>query len=223
MGTDYKTRIIVDGEIKVCKYSRYNGYAAEQHIREFFTSHDLQIMRNAVRGMSEVDTEYVKSLSDSIGVSYDPAKDTFETDDERSEFYSTFPEFSFSQSIWDLLYGIYNGNVKRVPYTDFDETYIIYIIDINLDRNEIHVSHGETSYTLRLQMLYSKQYTTFLINSDNGIKTYRCAACKSITISNRFKYCPMCGRKRIRSINTPKYWHIDYKEKKYQDDEPLYE
>lgn len=128
-------------------------------------------------------------------------------------FSDYFPNFLIHKHISDLLPMIYDGTVTRVPYVDVDEKYLDYVIDVNLDRDEIIVcAYDDPPYTLKLRMLYTDKSTTFIKIEDAN---YECAACKYKRIQKEFMFCPICGRKLLREIPLPVDWTDEYKEKDY--------
>lgn len=220
MGTSYKTRITIDDTVKICKYSKFDGYDAEKRIREFFTNCDIDKMKDLVRKVTPTDLDYVKQLTTNAKIGWDYDTDRFHSEDDSRRFFRMFPEFSYSQSIWNLLPMIYNGELDRVPYVDVEEKYMSFIIDVNLDSDKITVCkyHG-TPYTLPLQMMYTDDTTTIIKVEGIG---YECTACKYKRIRKEFAFCPMCGRKILREVPIPTGWTDDYKEKDYnhsEDDE----
>lgn len=216
MGTDYKTRIKIDGEVKLCKYSSYDGYAAEKEIRNFFTLCNLKKMKSEVRKLQVADCDWFEETSNRMGLQYNKNTQEFDSESDRNTFFKAFPELTFRYSIQEFLQDVYNGNIVRTPLDEFiDEKYICYIITVDLDNDTITVK-SDTTYTLSLTLMYTDTHTVILKSKSGNSVLYKCAACKSTEVLRNFKYCPMCGRKKLRVIPIPDGWTDKYREKRYR-------
>lgn len=216
MGTDYKTRIKIDGEVKLCKYSSYDGYAAEKEIRNFFTLCNLKKMKSEVRKLQVADCDWFEETSNRMGLQYNKNTQEFDSESDRNTFFKAFPELTFRYSIQEFLQDVYNGNIVRTPLDEFiDEKYICYIITVDLDNDTITVK-SDTTYTLPLTLMYTDTHTVILKSKSGNSVLYKCAACKSTEVLRNFKYCPMCGRKKLRVIPIPDGWTDKYREKRYR-------